>query len=537
MLPPALFRPTTQSVFPTVAAAVCAALLAACGGGGGAAGDGTGTLAASTATAASGGGVVYAGPVSGLGSIVVNGVRFETVGARVHDADDPYGASSYDEPIKLGMTVAVEGSADDAARTGTASTIRLEGGVRGLVSAIDTAAGTFTVNGQKIRSDAATTVFQGVSGLSGLGTSSWVEVYGLPQSDGSLLATRIEAYASSAALASSYKDAATYAVSVRGIVATVAANSFTLPDGAGGTITVNYRAGDVLPEGAALAAGSSVRVLAAAITPGLPVTAARVQVLDASARARTSASGAATKIKGVVDSVSGDTLVVSGTTVNAAGAARPQGMPAVGQIVEVAGTLSGRTLMATKLELENRQTTYTAQPGGSAAAVGYRQELYGMVSAYSQPTGTFVVQGVTVRVDGATRYEYGYSTLANNVYVEVKGALQDGVLLATKVDVKGATASAAGPAAASGNGESSDDKRRSSGGQSFEVYGTLTCSGYPAACEIAVPAGNTIGANLGAATWSAEHGGYVAGTPLFVEAKGALDAAGVFQVVKIERKR
>ncbi len=41
---------------------------------------------------------------------------------------------------------------------------------------------------------------------------------------------------------------------------------------------------------------------------------------------------------------------------------------------------------------------------------------------------------------------------------------------------------------------------------------------------------------LSAAIWSGEHGGFVAGTALSVEAKGYLDGAGVYQVSKIERK-
>jgi hypothetical protein len=36
----------------------------------------------------------YCGP-GGSGSIIVNGVRFETVGAFVHDGDDPYGSAKY----------------------------------------------------------------------------------------------------------------------------------------------------------------------------------------------------------------------------------------------------------------------------------------------------------------------------------------------------------------------------------------------------------------------------------------------------------
>ncbi|MDO8596921.1 MAG: hypothetical protein Q7R45_09880, partial [Sulfuricaulis sp.] len=117
-------------------------LLTACGGGGGSSTPAASTAAGSTVTTdtvtTGAGSVLYSGPVTGLGSIVLNGVRFETIGAKVHDSDDPYGAASYPDQVKLGMTVSVEGSADEAKGTGTAGTIRLDGGIRGQVSAIDT---------------------------------------------------------------------------------------------------------------------------------------------------------------------------------------------------------------------------------------------------------------------------------------------------------------------------------------------------------------------------------------------------------------
>ncbi|MDP1952842.1 MAG: DUF5666 domain-containing protein, partial [Betaproteobacteria bacterium] len=163
---------------------------------------------------------------------------------------------------------------------------------------------------------------------------------------------------------------------------------------------------------------------------------------------------------------------------------------------------------------------------------------------------TFTVQGVTVKVDSATRYEQGYSTLADSTYVEVKGVLDNGALLASKIEVKGVTASGSsggassvevksndsGTASASLDVKSGSDDRLSSGGSSFEVYGTLTCSSYPGACSIAVSSGNTLTTNLSTANWSTEHGGFVAGTALAIEAKGTLDSAGVYQVTKIERK-
>ncbi|NMM38138.1 MAG: hypothetical protein HHJ09_11580 [Glaciimonas sp.] len=516
----------TKNSFPLklfILAPLSLALLAACGGG-----SSTGSSVQNPPAPSLLSSTLYAGSVSGLGSIVVNGVRFETVGARVLEADDPYGTAAYTEQIRLGMTVAVEGSADDNNGTGTASTIRIDGGMRGQVGAVDIAAGTLRVNGQTVKVDAST-MMQGATGLAGIATTNWVEVYGLAQSDGSYLATRIEVYGSRGGLESSYPKASTFPVSLRGIVWTSASGSFTLHDGNNGTITVNYGAADVLPAGVGIAAGSSVRILANTAPDGNgAVLASKVLVLNPSNLSSANSALSYIKLKGVVDSVVGNTLVVSGTTVDISAAIKPAGAIAKNQVIEVKGTLSKGILLASKVEFDSRETLYTERQGGSSSNVGYKQELYGMISGFDAALNTFVVQGVTVQSNSATRFEYGYTKLANDVFVEVKGALQNGVLLASKIDVKGVTVNGS-----VGDSASKDDALgKSSGGSSFEIYGTLTCSTYPSACTINSSV-NSVKTNLVAAQW--EKGAYAANS--YVEAKGYLDQSSVFQVTKIEVKR
>jgi hypothetical protein len=93
----------------------------------------------------------YTGPVAGLGSIIVNGVRFETVGAFVHDGDDPYGSAKYQSVIGLGTTVAVAGNVDEKNAAGSASDIRIVGGLRGKITGIDLQLGTLRVNDQLVK--------------------------------------------------------------------------------------------------------------------------------------------------------------------------------------------------------------------------------------------------------------------------------------------------------------------------------------------------------------------------------------------------
>lgn len=487
------------------------AALSGCGGGGG--GGGASSASADTPAPATPATTTYTGPVSGLGSIVVNGVRFETVGAKVHDADDPYGATEYASPIRLGTVVSVTGAVDDANATGSATRIRIVGGLRGAISAIDLNAGTLNVGGQTVKVTGTTVFDAGLSGLAALSAGIHVEVYGLPQADGSFTATRIETHASA--------PGGTSGVALRGIVASVGAGSLSLSSG----LTVSYLADTVSPAGAVITAGSDVRILAAAAPVNGQVVASRVLVLGAVTLVSGSASpvsGGYVKIKGIVDSVSGSTISVSGTPVSIGTMAAP----AVGSFVEVKGSLSGGTLVASRIEIEGsgRSLQVLGANGQVAYSGTYKQELYGVVANFSS-LSSFTVQGVPVDASQA-RFEYGVNTLGNNSYVEVKGTYQNGVLLATKVELKGATASLT-----SGSGSNGV---LSSGSSKFEIYATLSCVSYPSSCTLA---GDTVlNANLSGARWD-DGGRYVQGGQLYVEAKGYLDASGVFQVVEIEAKR
>ena len=95
--------------------------------------DGSSPSTGTQATAA--GTATDSGAVSGLGSIVVNGVRFSTSNARATDAETE---GSYARAFALGTMVSVSGDVDDSSATATASSITVHGGVRGAVSAVDT---------------------------------------------------------------------------------------------------------------------------------------------------------------------------------------------------------------------------------------------------------------------------------------------------------------------------------------------------------------------------------------------------------------
>lgn len=143
------------------------------------------------------------------------------------------------------------------------------------------------------------------------------------------------------------------------------------------------------------------------------------------------ATRAEVEVKGVVTGLdSGDsTFGLGALTVSFAGAMLEDfdGPIANGDYVEVEGTLSGGTLDADKVELED-------DFGGDDGDAG---NLEGLVTSFLSTTN-FQVNGIAVTTDGGTQYERGTSAdLAANIKVEVKGEFNGaGVLVADKIEFR-----------------------------------------------------------------------------------------------------
>ena len=137
-----------------LAGTLTAALLVACGGGGDA-----GPVGGGTATPLS----FASGPISGLGSVIVGGVRFDDSAARVEDDD---GAAHAARELKLGMMVEIQaGSIDDSAAKASASLIRFGSEMVGPVASIDATAQTLRVLDQTIEVKSTTVFEDGLAGF------------------------------------------------------------------------------------------------------------------------------------------------------------------------------------------------------------------------------------------------------------------------------------------------------------------------------------------------------------------------------------
>ena len=133
---------------------------------------------------------VAIGPISTFGSIVVNGVHYDTADA-VFTID---GEPAIESDLSVGQLVLVQGTFDSASSTGTATSVVFDDSVTGPIESIDTALNQLTVLGQLVLVSADTSFDDNISppSLDGLSVGEIVEVSGFIKADGSIPASRIE---------------------------------------------------------------------------------------------------------------------------------------------------------------------------------------------------------------------------------------------------------------------------------------------------------------------------------------------------------
>jgi hypothetical protein len=374
-------------------------LAVACGGGGGGGSNTAGVGTGGTGSYAS-------GSISGFGSVIVNGVRFDDSSASVSDDD---GVSHNRSELKLGMVVGISGGAlsDDVATglsTGTATTIQYVSELKGSVGTVNLAGGTLQVLGQTVKVNTGT-FFEGfANGLASVTTGNEVEVYALyDAASATFVATRIE-----------LKSGLTvYKLSGRVASLNTSTQTFVL---GGQVVSYSGIAASQLP---ALSNGLAVRIKLqpAQVSGAWVATQIRNSAVSVPDRAEA-------ELEGIVsDFASLSNFKIDGVSVNAAGAGVvfEDGVAANvvnGQRIEVKGTMQAGVLVASRVEIES-------ESGGSGGSNGGAEiRLIGPITSADQPNSSFVLKGLTVRYNGSTQFDNGSAaSLAASVSVEVRGGL------------------------------------------------------------------------------------------------------------------
>jgi hypothetical protein len=111
---------------------------AGCGGGGGGSSDAGGVTPPPTTPPPTGGitgSGIAVGPITGFGSVIVNGVTYDT-SSTTFTKD---GQSATQDDFSVGQVVLVKGSIDDDGTNATADTVEFDDVVEGPVSSVDNA--------------------------------------------------------------------------------------------------------------------------------------------------------------------------------------------------------------------------------------------------------------------------------------------------------------------------------------------------------------------------------------------------------------
>ncbi|MDQ0080700.1 hypothetical protein J2W35_001030 [Variovorax boronicumulans] len=362
--------------------------------------DGSGVGSGGTGVTADAAGI---GAADGLGSIILNGLRYDTDTATftIEDATE----------LQIGMSARVAGKVDANFTSGVATQVQSAAELRGAASGIDTSAGSFVVMGTVVSIDSAT-VWADASGLADVGAGSIVQVWGLPSAPGALRATRIQ-------IAPTLTDPL-----VTGTVQNLdtVGKTFTL-----GQLTINFSSAAFTGMNASsLANGIIVRARSTAPPIASVLTATTVQGWYAIPVS----DGIAVQLAGVItDFGSRSSFKVLGTPVDATNAQITGGPPNAqlgnGVKVEVDGFMSGGVLVVKKLRIRNVPGT-----GGPASFT-----LIGAIGAYQSPA-SFRVRGQPVDAGGSgVIFENGTAAnLGSGQRVTVVGdRVVDGVLIAQRV--------------------------------------------------------------------------------------------------------
>ena len=370
-------------------------------GSGGTAGNGNtdGVGSGGTGVTADAAGI---GAADGLGSIILNGLRYDTDSATINVEDAA--------ELQIGMSARVAGKVDANFTSGIATQVVSAAELRGAVSHIDLGAGSFVVMGIGVSIDNAT-VWADASGLASMVDGSLVQVWGLPGAPGTLRATRVQIAPT------------LIAPLVTGAVQNLdAANkTFTL-----GQLTVEYGAASFTGiDATSLVNGVIVRARGTTAPGAGRFKATKVEGWYAIPLS----DGVAVQLAGVItDFASRGAFEVLGTPVDATSSlinGGPASSLGNGVKVEVDGFMSGGVLVAKKLRIRNVPGT-----GGPASFT-----LIGAIGAFHS-AADFRVRGQPVDASRpGTVFENGtIANLDNGQRVTVVGdRVLNGVLIAQRV--------------------------------------------------------------------------------------------------------
>lgn len=335
------------------------------------------------------------GPITGFGSVFVNGVEYATAGAQILIDDQP-GAEAQ---LRAGQIVTIKGTVNPDGATGTASEVSFSADVEGPATQIDLTNNTFVVLGQTVRVTGSTLFDPAIqpADLTGIQTGTLLEVSGFANAAGELVASRVDV------------ETAGSNLQVKGAVESLDTTNQTfrinslIVDYSASTTTTLANGTVVKVQGTALASGGALLATHIEVLPGLGAAANQHLDLAGIITSFTSASDFVVQGQHVVTDA--DTqLVLHGASLG------------VNVVVHVQGVVNASGMLLAKI-VEVR----TASPA----------LIRGMVDSVTMAGNSLSVLGVQVTISSATVLEdrsnqhvrqFRLSDLRAGDYVEIHGA-------------------------------------------------------------------------------------------------------------------
>lgn len=348
-----------------LAAALVAVLVASCGGGGG------GTFAGIDRLG------VTNGTITGFGSIIVNGIEYQTSNTTYDIDDNPAGLPG---SLKVGQAVTLRWSSSDNGVTRRADAVIYDDTVEGPITAgsISLLTSSFVVLGQTVIVDADTSFASPLFDLRSLADGDIVKVSGLFDGDGLIRATRID------------RQAPGGEFEIRGVVASRAVTTFTI----NGQV-VNTVGAFIDAPGGVISDGDFVEAKGSSVNGSGELVATRVELEDG--QTRTGEDGEDAEVEGYVDSLPAPT-----NTSFSVG-----GIPVLSNVTPIGVTI----VPSMKVRVEGEfnasgaivasEVSVRSGASGSSATV----RIAANVDSVNAAAGQFVVLGVTVQVNADTRIE------------------------------------------------------------------------------------------------------------------------------------
>lgn len=322
-------------------------------------------------------GLVVSGVVQGSATLLtINGQPLDLAGASI-TVDGEAASSSAVQP-----GVEISGSGRENGGRFKMSQVEVRYRAKGTVDQVDTTNGLLDVVGLRAKITADTLLFREnpdktrtAITLADLKAGDYVKVSGLPQADDSIIATRVELKTAD------NPNKVELRVRVRDLNTTAKTFSYGLK-----TYTVNFSGAEVR---GTLADGGFVQLKGTKSDHLISATQVRAAQDKPDAP-----NGTRIELKGVVSGLNttAKTFLVEGLTVDYS-SAEVRGSLAEQAVVEVRGTLQGTTVKATRVEVRGSGDNHTGA------------ELEGVISSFNSTARTLVVNGITVTVNAATKYQ------------------------------------------------------------------------------------------------------------------------------------